>query len=70
MRSRRSLKYHVSQLKPRKGVRFGHTEVNHKLDNLKTGDPFLPPDADTTRALEVVPVHNNVNHQVESNWDP
>jgi len=54
------------------GVRceVDEAKVNNELDNLKTSDPFLPPDADSTCALEVVPVHNNVNHQVESNWDP
>lgn len=48
----------------------GYTKVNDKLHNLSSGDPFLPPDSDATRALEVVPVHENVNHEVECNWDP
>lgn len=46
------------------------TEINNELDDLETGDPLLPPDADSTRALEVVPVHDNVDHQVQRNWDP
>jgi len=45
-------------------------KVNHELNDLETSNPFLPPDANATRALEVVPVHDNVNHQVKSNWDP
>jgi hypothetical protein len=48
----------------------GLTKINNKLDDLKTGDPFLPPDADSARTLEVVPVHDNVNHEVKSNWNP
>ena len=46
------------------------TKINDELDDLETSDPFLPPDLDATRALEVVPVHDNVNHKVERNWDP
>lgn len=48
----------------------GLTKINDKLDDLKTGDPLLPPDADAARALEVVPVHDDVNHQVERDRDP
>jgi len=40
------------------------------LHNLKTGDPLLPPDLDTTRTLEVVPVHDNVNEKVQRNDSP
>jgi hypothetical protein len=46
------------------------TEINDELHNLQSRDVFLPPDLDSTRALEVVVVHENVNHQVERNWDP
>jgi len=46
------------------------TKVNDELDDLETGDPLLPPDADAASALEVVPVHDNVDHQVEGNWNP
>lgn len=46
------------------------TEINDKLRNLKTGNPFLPPDADTPCALEVVPVHDYMNQQVQSDRDP
>lgn len=47
-----------------------HTNINNELENLKTSDPFLPPDSDATRALEVVPVHENVNHEIQRNWNP
>ena len=46
------------------------TKINDELDNLEAGDPLLPPDADATGALEIVPVHDDVNHQVESDRDP
>jgi len=46
------------------------TKINDKLNDLKTGDPFLPPDTNTARTLEVVPVHDNVDHKVQGDWDP
>jgi hypothetical protein len=46
------------------------TEVNDELDDLETSNPLLPPDSDATSALEVVPVHDNVDRQVEDNGDP
>ena len=49
---------------------MGHTEIEHELDDLHNGDVLLPPDADAARALEVIPVHDNVDHQVEHNRDP
>ena len=47
-----------------------HTEINDELDDLETGDPLLPPDADAARALEVVPVHDDVDGQVEGDGHP
>lgn len=46
------------------------TEIDDELDDLETSNPLLPPDADSTSALEVVPVHDNVDSQVEGNGDP
>lgn len=46
------------------------TEVDNKLDNLETSNPLLPPDANTTGALKVVPVHDNVNKEVQGDGDP
>ena len=43
------------------GGRERLTEVNDELSNLETGNPFFPPDADPSRTLEVVPIHDNVN---------
>ena len=46
------------------------TKIDDELDNLETSDPLLPPDADATSTLEVVPVHDNVNSQVQHNGNP
>lgn len=46
------------------------TEINDELDDLETSNPLLPPDADATGALEVVPVHDHVHTQVQGNGDP
>jgi hypothetical protein len=40
------------------------------LDDLHDGDVALPPDADAARALEVVPVHDDVHHQVQRDGHP
>jgi len=45
-------------------------KVNDKLDNLKTSNPFFPPDANAPRALEIIPIHNNMYHEVERNGNP
>ena len=37
---------------------------------MQTSDPFLPPNADTTGTLEIVPVHDNVNQKVNSDRNP
>jgi hypothetical protein len=47
-----------------------HTKVDDELDDLKNGNVLLPPDTDTTSTLEVVPVHNNMDGQVESDGNP
>lgn len=46
------------------------TQINDKLQNLQHGDVLLPPDADATGALEVVPVHDNVHEQVDGDGNP
>ena len=40
------------------------------MDDLQTGDPFLPPNPDASGALEVIPVHDDMDQQVEVNHDP
>lgn len=72
------------------GVRgkVDETEIDDELQDLEHSDVLLPPDANTSGRLEVVPgsnqygceggleevgaipVHDNVNGQVESDWDP
>lgn len=46
------------------------TKVDHELNNLQTGDPLLPPDTNPPRALEVVPVHDDVNQEIQCNRNP
>lgn len=46
------------------------TEVNDELDDLQTSNPFLPPTADTTGTLKVIPVHDHVDEQVQRDDDP
>lgn len=46
------------------------TKVDDELDDLKASDPLLPPAADTACALEVVPVHDHVNGQVQGDHNP
>ena len=47
-----------------------HTKIQNELGDLADCDVLLPPDADAARALEVVPVHDNVNSQVQGNDGP
>lgn len=42
-----------------------HTKIEDKLGDLANRDVLLPPDTDAARALKVVPVHDNVNSQVQ-----
>lgn len=46
------------------------TDVNDELENLQHGDVLLPPDANTAGTLEVVPVHDNVDEQVDGDGHP
>ena len=46
------------------------TQVNDELGDLHDRDIFLPPDSHTPRALEVVPVHDGVDGQVQGNGHP
>jgi hypothetical protein len=54
------------------GVRgeVDESEIDDELDDLETGNPLLPPNTDTTSALEVVPVHDDVNEEVQDDGDP
>lgn len=48
----------------------GLTKINNELNDLQAGDPFLPPDANSSGTLEVVPVHHDVNHEIEGDDNP
>lgn len=49
---------------------FELTKIDDELHDLKAGNPLLPPDLDTPSALEVVPVHDYMDSQVEGDDDP
>lgn len=46
------------------------TDVNDELEDLQHGDVLLPPNANATGALEVVPVHHDVDQQVDGDGHP
>jgi len=46
------------------------TKIDHKLNDLENGDIFLPPDLNASRGLEIVPVHDHMHSQIESDRDP
>ena len=53
----------------RVGCKVDKDEVDDELDDLDSCYPFFPPDADSACCLEVVPVHDDVDCQVECDWD-
>jgi len=52
------------------GRKIDEAQVNDELNDLEHGDVFLPPDANSTSGLEVVPIHNHVDSQVQCDGDP
>lgn len=46
------------------------TKINDELNDLKASDPLLPPAANATCTLEVVPVHDHMNSQVQGDHNP
>jgi len=52
------------------GCEVDKAEVNDELDDLHDGDVALPPDTNAARALEVVPVHDYVDTEVQDDGDP
>lgn len=48
----------------------GRTEIDDELGDLHDGDVLFPPDADASGALEIVPVHDNMDGYVQRNGDP
>lgn len=45
-------------------------KVNDELGNLETSNPLFPGNANSTCTLEIVPVHDNVNEQIQSDRNP
>ncbi len=52
------------------GGEVDEAEVDDELQDLELGDVLLPPDADAARGLEVVPVHDDVDEEVERDGHP
>ena len=52
------------------GGKGGLTQIDNELRDLQAGDPLFPPHADAARALEVVPVHDDVHQQVQADGHP
>ena len=46
------------------------TQPNDELNDLKTSNPLLPPNADTASTLEIIPVHDDMYGQVQGDRDP
>lgn len=46
------------------------TKIDDELDDLEAGNPLLPPNADATGRLEVVPVHDDVDGEVQGDGNP
>lgn len=46
------------------------SEIEHELRDLHNGDVLFPPDADAPCGLEVVPVHDDVDGEIEDDGDP
>lgn len=52
------------------GGKVDKDQVDKELDNLESSDPFFPPHSDTSGTQKVVPVHDDVNGQVQSDRNP
>lgn len=46
------------------------TEIQDELYDLQAGDPLLPPDSNSSSALKVIPVHDYMDSEVESDRHP
>jgi len=52
------------------GRKIDKAQINDELDDLEHGDVFLPPDANSTSGLEVVPIHDHMHSQVQRDRNP
>jgi len=46
------------------------TEIEHELSDLHDGDVLLPPNANATCALEIIPVHDDMDTKVQGDGHP
>ena len=49
---------------------INEAQVQYKLNDLETRDPLFPPDSDASGSQEIIPVHDNMNQQVQSDGHP
>lgn len=47
------------------GREVDEAEINDELGDLEASNPFLPPNTDTPCGLEVIPVHYDVDKEIE-----
>jgi len=52
------------------GGKVDNCEINDELTDLQQSNVLFPPDSNSTRALEVVPVHHHMDREIESDWHP
>ena len=55
--------------KVRVGCVINKDEIDYELNDLDSCNPFFPPNPDATGCLEVVPVHDDMDCQVEGDWN-
>ncbi|KAH3677460.1 hypothetical protein OGATHE_000934 [Ogataea polymorpha] len=54
----------------RVGSKVNKDQIDQKLNDLESCNPFFPPDFDTPGSEEVVPVHQDMHCQVQGDWNP
>lgn len=52
------------------GCIVDETQVQDELSDLEVSNPLLPPDSNSSSSEEVVPVHHDMNTQVQSDRHP
>lgn len=52
------------------GSKVNKAQIQHELNDLETSDPLLPPNSDASGSQEVVPVHDNMDTQIQGNGHP
>ena len=52
------------------GSKIDKSEVEDELHNLQHCNVLFPPNPDASRGLEVIPVHDDVDEEIEGDRDP